>query len=173
MNQNPIIDTGCSRDVFGIDYAVAMCNAIGIHFDLELLNCDPFYHGYSVKCSEAKLAIRIWNFPLADLHGTVFELPFYLVVGNGYLVVGNVIASKCPILNDESVRIIPEGIGSSSQRTYLAIIAHTFCSTKPARHCSTPGSRDFAQEAGPVPRRKALSLSAARCQTRLAAESAS
>ncbi len=78
-----------------------MCNALGIHFDLEPLDSDPFYHGYGMKCSEAKLSIGIWKLPLADLHGTRFELPFYLVEGNGYLLVGNAIASKCQILNDE------------------------------------------------------------------------
>ncbi len=66
-----------SSNVGGIDYAVTMCNALGIHFDLEPLDCDPFYHGYGMKCSEAKLTIGVWTLPLADLHGTRFELPFY------------------------------------------------------------------------------------------------
>ncbi len=51
-----------------------------------------------MKCSEAKLTIGIWKLPLADLHGTRFELPFYLAEGDAYLLVGNAIASKCQIL---------------------------------------------------------------------------
>ncbi len=78
-DSNPILDTRCPRNVGGIDYAMAMCNALGIHFDLEPLDCDPVYHGYGMKRSEAKLKIGIWKLPLADLHGTRFELPFYLV----------------------------------------------------------------------------------------------
>ncbi len=56
---NPILDTGCPRNVGGIDYA----DALGIHFDLEPLDCDPFYRGYGMKCSEAKLTIGIWKLP--------------------------------------------------------------------------------------------------------------
>ncbi len=63
MDPNPILDTGCPRNVGGIDYAVAMCNALGIHFDLEPLDCDPFYHGYGMKCSEAKLEMVYGNSP--------------------------------------------------------------------------------------------------------------
>ncbi len=67
MDPNPILDNGCPRNVGGIDYAVAMCNALGIHLDLEPLDCDPFYHGYGMKCSEDKLTIGIWKTRLADL----------------------------------------------------------------------------------------------------------
>ncbi len=80
-----ILGTGFPRNIGGFDYAVAMCNALGIHFDFELLDCDPFYHGYGMNCSEDKLKSGIWKLPLADLHGTRFELPFYLVQGDGYL----------------------------------------------------------------------------------------
>ncbi len=93
-----------SPNVGGIDYAVAI-----IPFDLEPPDCDPFYHGYEMKCSEAMLTIRIWKLPLVDLYGTHFKLKFYLVEGDGYLLVGNKIASKCQIRNDENLLIIPEG----------------------------------------------------------------
>ncbi len=76
-----------------------MSNALGIDFYLEALDCDPFYHGYGMKCSEAKVQIRIWKLPLADLHGTRIELTFHLVEGHGYVLIGNAIASKCQILN--------------------------------------------------------------------------
>ncbi len=72
---------------------LALCNAFDIHFDLEPLDCDPFYEGYGMKYCEAKLIICIWKLPLADLHGTSLELPFYLVEGDGYVLVGSVIAS--------------------------------------------------------------------------------
>ncbi len=73
-----------------------------------------------MKCSESKLTVGIWKLLLADLHGTRFELPFYLVEGDGYLLDGNAIASKCQILKDESVIIIPEGTeGLSDKRLFL------------------------------------------------------
>ncbi len=98
-----------SSHVGGIDCALAMCNALGISFDLEPLVRDPFFHNYGMNCSEANLTIGIWKHPLVDLHVIRFELPFYLVEGDEYLLVGNKIASKCQIRNDENLTIIPEG----------------------------------------------------------------
>ncbi len=62
-----------------------------------------------MNCGAAKLTIGIWKLPLVDLHGTRFELPFDLVEGDGYLVVGNKVASKRQIRNEENLIIIPEG----------------------------------------------------------------
>lgn len=66
-----------------------MRKALGIPLDLEPLDCDPFYHVYGMNCSGAKLTIGIWKLPLVDLDRTQFKLPFYLVKGDGYLLVGN------------------------------------------------------------------------------------
>ncbi len=75
----PILDTGCPWNVGGIDYALAVCNAVGIPFDLEPLDFNPFYHDYGMNSSEAKLTIGIWKISLVDLHGVHFKLAFYLV----------------------------------------------------------------------------------------------
>ncbi len=74
-----------------------------------------------MKCSEAKLTIGIWKLPLVDLYGTHFKLKFYLVEGDGYLLVGKKIASKCQIRNDENLLIIPEGTeGISMEKIFIS-----------------------------------------------------
>ncbi len=58
--------------------------------------------------------------PLVDLHGTRFELPFFLVQGDEYLLAGNNIAFKCHLRDDENVIMIPEGIeGLSGKRIFM------------------------------------------------------
>ncbi len=74
---NPILDSGCPRNVGDIDCAMEMCNALSIPFDLEPLNRDPFYHGYGMNCSAAKLTIGMWKLPLVYVHGNCFEVRFY------------------------------------------------------------------------------------------------
>ncbi len=67
-------------------------------------------------CGETKLKIGTWKLALADLH----ELQLYIVERDFYLLVANTIASKCQILNEECVTIIPEGkYGLSDKRLFL------------------------------------------------------
>ncbi len=73
-DSSAIIDTGCPRNVLSIDYAVPICNALGMPSSRELVHCDPFYSGYGIKCSEAQLTIGIWNHSLVELYGTHFKL---------------------------------------------------------------------------------------------------
>lgn len=49
---NPFI-----KSVGGLESAILMCNALNIDFALEPLDCAPFFHGYGIKCIEAKLTI--------------------------------------------------------------------------------------------------------------------
>ncbi len=76
MDPNPTIDTGCPRSGVGTDNALALCQALEIPFELEDLDCEPFYQGYGMQCSEAKLTVGMWYLPLTDLHGTSIRLPF-------------------------------------------------------------------------------------------------
>lgn len=59
-----------------------------------------------MKCSEAKLTLGIWNLPLSDLLGNPFTIPFYIVDGNGYLLVGNDVLRDACLLNDKHLIII-------------------------------------------------------------------
>jgi len=137
---NPIIDTGCPRSVGGIDSAIALSNAMGIEFALSPLDCPPFIHGYGMKCSEPKVTIGVWMIPMTDLNGISFKLPFYIVNGDGVLLLGNDVCSKSNTLNDQNLLIVPPGVGSLSdsrlalpiynneQRTHLLIVpAQTSC----------------------------------------------
>jgi len=116
IDPNPIIDTGCPKSVGGINYALLICNSLRIPFELEPLDCEPFYHGYGMECSEAKLVVGIWNLPLSDLHGTEFKLPFYIVKGDGYLLVGNNIAKQSKLMNNQNLIIIPPNTESLSDK---------------------------------------------------------
>ncbi len=84
-----------------------MCHALKTPFKLEPLDCDPFFHGYEMQCSESKLTTGIWNLSLVDLHGIHIDMPFYLVNGDGYLQVRNMIGSKSKILNNKNLLVIP------------------------------------------------------------------
>ncbi len=52
------------------------CRALEIPFELKDLDCEPFYLGYGMQCSEAKLTVGMWYLPLTDLHGTQFASRF-------------------------------------------------------------------------------------------------
>ena len=89
-----------------------------------------------MKCSEAKLTLGIWNLPLSDLLGNPFTIPFYIVDGNGYLLVGNDVLRDACLLNDKHLIIIsPEKTSpkredpvylssyhSSDNRTHLFVV---------------------------------------------------
>lgn len=86
---NPIIDVECPRSVGGVVAAVAICQSLGIPFELHPLDCEPFYHGYGKKCSEAQLTVGIWHLPVTDINGREALIPFYLTRGDGFLLLGN------------------------------------------------------------------------------------
>ena len=61
-----------------------MCLAMGIDFELEPLDCEPFYHGYGENCSDAEITIGVWRLPLDDLNGNKIDIPFYITKGSGF-----------------------------------------------------------------------------------------
>jgi len=131
---NPIIDTGCPKSVGGIESAIALSNAMGIEFSISPLDCAPFLHGYGMECSESKVTIGIWYLPITDLNGTRIKLPFYLVQGDGVLLLGHSITSRSNIMNEEKLLVIPARtaklsehrivlpIYSSGERNYLFVV---------------------------------------------------
>ena len=56
---NQILDVRCSRSVAEIEAAAALCLALGMSFELRLLDFEPFFHGYGMHCSEAERTIAI------------------------------------------------------------------------------------------------------------------
>ena len=125
VDPNPILDTGCPKSVGGMQYAVQICNSLQIPFQLESLDCTPFYHGYGMHCSESQLFIGKWRLPMTDLRGNEFHLPFYIVRGNGYLLIGNNIAKKSKIHNSQNLIIIPANTENLSNEELILSTYHS------------------------------------------------
>ncbi len=70
------------------------------------LDFEPFYHGYGMNCSDAKIAFAKWKLPLFDVNGTPFHMPFYIVQGDGLLLIGNDAMYKSDLLNSKEVLVI-------------------------------------------------------------------
>lgn len=100
---NPVIDQACPRSVGVIRSAVALSLALGIEFELHELDCEPFLHGYGEQCSDSELVFTKWQLSLKDLSGTSLQIPFYITKGDGILLLGNDVLSKCNILNMQQV----------------------------------------------------------------------
>lgn len=86
---NQTLDGGFPRSAGGIDSAVAHCEARGINFELEPLESEPFYHGYSKKCSDEQITVGIWRMQITDLKGNLVYVLFYITRGDGFLLLGN------------------------------------------------------------------------------------
>ncbi len=104
---NPIIDPGCPRSIGGVQSASILCVAMGIEFQLEKLDCQPFYHGFGESCSDAQLTFAIWKLPLIDIYGTSLEIPLYITPGSGLLLLGNNVTSKSDMLGKENLLVVP------------------------------------------------------------------
>ncbi len=144
---NPLIDTGCGRNVGGIQSAAALCIALNIPLELHPLDCEPFFHGYGTNCSDAKIVFALWNLPLVDLNGTRFDLPFYIVQGDGLLLIGNDAIYKSDLINTKEVLSIPPNVGNlASVQLTLPIynveiegIVRTFLMVVPSQQKSFSG----------------------------------
>ena len=82
---------------------------MGIDFELEPLDCEPFYHGYGEKCSDAELRIGVRRLPLDDLNGNKIDIPFYITKGSVISLLGNELLSKSDILNTQNRMRTPPG----------------------------------------------------------------
>ena len=89
IDPNPMIDNCCPRSVGGIISACRLAIAMKVPFELIELDCDPFYHGYGLSCSEKQLVFGIWELPVFDLYGKEASILFYICEGDGPLLLGN------------------------------------------------------------------------------------
>ena len=117
---NPMFDPGCPRSIGGFQSASILCVAMGIEFQLEKLDCQPFYHGFGESCSDAQLTFAIWKLPLIDIYGTSLEIPFYITQGSGLLLLENNVTSKPDILEKENLIVVPECARLSEKRIVLS-----------------------------------------------------
>lgn len=134
---NPILDQGCPRSAGGIEAARALCKALHIDFKLEPLDCDPFLHGYGKNCADAHITIGIWRLSLADIHGKILTIPFYITAGAGYLLVGNELLHRSNLLGPEHVLELPFPSERSKEPFHFA----TYHSALPPS--SNPGYRSY------------------------------
>ena len=113
---NPIMDIGCPSSISGVKSAVALSLAMGIDFKLRCLDCEPFYHGYGTNCTDAELAMAIWDMPITDIAGVPIKIPFHVTPGDGPILLGNEILHKSRILGPENLLVIPPGVRALSSR---------------------------------------------------------
>lgn len=85
----PILDGGYPRSVGGIKSAAEFCLALGTQFELRPLDCDPFFHDYGRKYSEAEITIEILELPFTDIIGKKVIITFYTTDRDGFLSLGN------------------------------------------------------------------------------------
>ena len=144
---NPILEKGCPRSVGGIWSAVALCLELGIDFELEPLDCEPFYHGYGENCSDAKLTIGVWQLPLVDLNGNKMDIPFYNTKGSGILLLGNELLSKSDILNTQNrMRTPPGTVKGLASEVHLLLYTTKDAEVRAHLHvipCRVPNFRDY------------------------------
>jgi hypothetical protein len=60
---NPILDNGSPYSAGGLENIITLSLALGIPVKLAPLDCPQIYHGFREECSNARLAIGIWNLP--------------------------------------------------------------------------------------------------------------
>lgn len=69
-----------------------------------------------MQYSASQIVIGKWNLPMNDLRSTSFKIPFYTVEGDGYLVVGTIIAKKSKLFKNKNLLIIPPYTEGLSQK---------------------------------------------------------
>ena len=75
---------------------------------------------YGMHCSEAELTIAVWDMPVKDVSGQEAKIPFYLTLGNGFLLLGNEILHQSRLLGPADLLVIPAGVRGIS-RTELSL----------------------------------------------------
>lgn len=84
---NPILDTGAPTSTGGTKEASAMCQILGIDFELSPPRA-VYEHGWGVGCDRAKRIRYTWYLTLFDTQGLPTTIPFDLVEGHSPLVIG-------------------------------------------------------------------------------------
>jgi hypothetical protein len=116
---NPILDNGYPKSAGGLENILPLSLALLIPVKLAPLNCTPFYHGYGEECSNACLTIGVWNLPLCDLNGQLFQIPFYGFHGSGPLLLGNYVLHHSHMTGPEILLIISPEAGLALNSLFL------------------------------------------------------
>ncbi len=97
-----------------VEYSLPAASASysDIPLELHLLDCEPFFHVYGMNCSDAKIVFALWKLTLVNINGTRFYIPFYVVQGDGLLLIGNAAMYKSDLLNSKEVLFIPPNAGN-------------------------------------------------------------
>ncbi|PXF46448.1 hypothetical protein BWQ96_03773 [Gracilariopsis chorda] len=101
------MDIGCPRNVGRVQSPARLASALGIPFKLRELDRDPFFHGYGTEYSYAHLLFAMWDLPVVDILGNEASIPFYIIDGDGLLLLGNEFVHRGNLLGQESLLTIP------------------------------------------------------------------
>ena len=124
MDPNPILDIGCPAASEASKMLKRVARALGIEFLLEPLDCTPFFHGYGSNCSASKLVNGIWRLSVKALNSFEAKFPFYMVPGEGELLLGNEIHHKSIPHGSQNLMIIPPGVGRISNEELFLQTCH-------------------------------------------------
>ena len=113
---NPILDVGCPPSVGGVQATAALCLALGTPFELGPMDCDLFFHGYGMHCSEAELTVAIWDMPVKEVSGQEAKITSYLTPSNGFLLLGNEILHQSRLLGRDKLLAIPQKFEAYQER---------------------------------------------------------
>lgn len=129
---NRICDEGCLRIVGEIGEIHWLCKAMEISFKTRKLDYFPFIHRYRKESSNPEFTICIWDLPLIDLYGTAVPLPFYVLRGDGFLLLRNDFIRMSDRLNSKNLFVIQPGqCGLSQKKPLLPIYLGPVKSTDP------------------------------------------
>ena len=110
-----------------------LCESLGIQLVLKPLDFEPFYHGFGKNCADPKLVFARWLLPLKYLNGIECELPFYIVKGDGPILIGNCIIAHCNLVGSENLLVIPKNVGDIKNNELLFATVHTYVDGEPSR----------------------------------------
>lgn len=74
-----------------------------------------------MNCSDARLVFAVCDMPIIDTHCCKAMIPFYVVKGDGMLLLGNEFVHHFDLLGQEELLVVPPGVLEThtvSLRTY-------------------------------------------------------
>ncbi len=93
-----------------VEYSLPQLSAS--HWTSRLSCIRLIFHGYGMNCSDAKIVFALWKSSLVDLNGTRSDMPFYIVQGDGLLLIGTDAMYKSDLLNSKEVLVVPPNVGN-------------------------------------------------------------
>lgn len=116
-----------------MESVAVLSESLGIQLKLEKLDCEPFYHCFGDKCVDGNLVFARWMLPIKDLNGNDCNIPFYIVKGNGPILLGNSVLGESNLLGSENLLVVPPKVGNLSNKELVFPVFKTYQDSVPIR----------------------------------------